>query len=125
MTAALCAPLCLFALASAILPGCATTTFDLSGVSVPVRADCVVPAGAIVVPFRVEAKSILWFHGLLGERVPDVAAIVKAQAADCDEVVNFRVRHVTKFPDWLATHLSLSLVRGKTVVVEGDRVTRP
>jgi hypothetical protein len=78
--------------------------------------------GEVVASFSVRKKSILWLHGLLGETVPDVAGVVAEAARGYDQVVNFRVNQAPRFGDWLATHLTLSVMRMKTVVIEGDLV---
>jgi hypothetical protein len=45
-------------------------------------------------------------------------------AAGSDGVASLRVRQGAGFHDWLLTHLTLTLVRMKTVVVEGEVVRR-
>jgi hypothetical protein len=104
------------------LSACATTRFDLSAVKVPIVANQVRQQGEVVSSFSVRKKSILWLHGLLGETVPDVAGVVAEAARGYDQVVNFRVNQAPRFGDWLATHLTLGVMRMKTVVIEGELV---
>lgn len=72
-----------------------------------------------VEPFTIEAHNVLWVHGLFGHAPPDVAALV------ADRIAGFRVRQDSGFHDWLITHLSLTLVRRRTVVIEGQLVRDP
>jgi hypothetical protein len=113
-----------FLAAALLLAGCATTDYDLSPVEVPVHSNRLGSEGEVVSAFRLEMKSILWLHGLLGERLPEIAALVAGEAKGHDAVVNFRVTRRTRFHDWLATHLSFTAIRMQTVVVEGDLVRR-
>ena len=73
-------------------------------------------------PFRIEERSILWVHGLLGQSSPDVAALVAEAGRGYDRIAGFRVSVAGGFHDWLLTHLSGALVRMKTVVIEGELV---
>ena len=102
------------------LGGCASLDYDLSAVPVPVSAKPA-PDGDGE-PFRLEGKSVLWLHGLAGHSQPDVAALVAAASAGHGAITDFRVRQSASFHDWLITHLTLTLVRMKTVVVEGRLV---
>ena len=106
---------------AACAAGCSSLDYDLSGVPVPVSAQRV-PEREGVEPFELEAKSVLWVHGALGESSPEVDALVAEAAQGYDRVAGFRVRHSADFHDWLITHLSLTLVRMKSVVIEGQLV---
>lgn len=119
-TAGRAASLLLLALLPSLI-GCGTLEYDLGSVPVPVSAK---PAGpdAPTQPFEIKAKNILWFHGLFGHSTPDVAELVTEASEGYDGVVNFRARSGAGFHDWLVTHLSLTLIRMKTVVVSGELV---
>ncbi|MEQ8766978.1 MAG: hypothetical protein RL885_23895 [Planctomycetota bacterium] len=106
-----------------ILPGCSTSKFNLTGVSVPVLANDAGYESAMRVPFDERAKNVLWFHGLFGETVPDVGEMVEEELAGAEAIVGFRVTQGASFHDWLITHLSLTLVRMKTVRVTGAVVS--
>ena len=94
---------------------CSSLPYDLSNVPFPVSAS---PGDGE--PFRIEAKQVLWVHGLLGEKRPDVGARLQAEIGDgTTSVSDFRVSTGANFWDWLGTHLSLGFVRLKTVVIEG------
>lgn len=102
--------------------GCMTLDADLSQVPVPVSAKPA-PAGAThVEPFRIEARHTLWVHGLAGRSTPDVGALVAEAAEGYDRIASFRFRQEGNVHHWLLTHLSLTLVRMKKVVVEGELV---
>lgn len=102
---------------------CSSLRYDLASVPFAVSAS---PAagGAATEPFTITGKSVLWVHGLFGESEADVAALVQEACGPCAGVVNFRASAGASFHDWLATHLSLGLVRMKTVTITGDRVLR-
>lgn len=112
----------LAALLAALLSGCLALEYDLASVPVPVSAKPAEADAGEVVPFEVEARSVLWLDGLAGRSTPDVAALVAEQARGYDRIAAFRVRQESNFHQWLLTHLSLSLVRMKTVVIEGELV---
>jgi hypothetical protein len=112
----------LLACTAALASACLSLDYDLSTVPVPVSAKPAEPGAAAVEPFRVEARQVLWLDGLLGRRTPDVAALVREAGQGCDRIASFRVGQQTNFHQWLLTHLTLSLVRMKTVVIEGERV---
>ncbi len=84
-----------------------------------------VSAAASVEAFRVEQRELLWVHGIFGRSAPDVSEMLASELEDCDRVTGFRVSQRTNVHQWLLTHLTLSLVRMKTVVVEGQRVRDP
>lgn len=102
--------------------GCLSLDYDLSTVPVPVSAKPAEPSAAEVVPFELEARNVLWIHGLFGHRQPDVAALVAEKALGYDRIAGFRVSQTTNVHQWLLTHLSLTLVRMRTVVIEGQLV---
>ena len=102
------------------LVGCGTVTYDLSTVPIPISAKPAVEG--TVEPFHIEEKAILWAHGLFGQSSPDVAALVSEAGLGYDRIAGFRVSVAGGFHDWLLTHLSGTLVRMKTVVIEGQLV---
>ena len=114
---------CLLVVAST---GCMSLEYDLSGVPLPVSAKPADAGAASVEPFVIEARSVLWAHGLFGRSTPDVGELVRTlveeRGAGVDRIANFRVRQTSNVHQWLATHLSLTLVRMRRVVVEGQLV---
>jgi hypothetical protein len=122
-------------LAALLTAACANVRYDLAGVPFPVMAtppQAGAPAG---VPFEVKQKYILWGYGLFGESQPDVAGALRRvgsprtfeqQLAGDDRptaaITDFRVAASANLWDWLGTHLSLGLVRLRTVHVRGVRV---
>jgi hypothetical protein len=100
---------------------CSSLRYDLAPVPFPVSAS---PAarGATIEPFVTTGKSVLWVHGLFGDSQADVAAMVQEACGPCAGVANFRAGAATSFHDWLVTHLTLGLVRMKTVTVSGDKL---
>jgi hypothetical protein len=101
---------------------CVSVDYDLSSVAVPVSAKPAEPGQGEAVPFRIEARNVLWFDGLFGRSTPDVAALVAEQARGYDRIADFKVSQETNIHQWLLTHLTLSLVRMKTVVIRGELV---
>lgn len=114
-------------LPAALLPAlaaCHSLDFRLDGVPFPVSAS---PAGSFagkVEPFEVKARSVLWVHGLLGQTRPDVAALVREAGGDCQAMVDFRVTAGASVHDWIITHLTLGLVRSKSVTITGKRLLK-
>jgi hypothetical protein len=105
----------------ALLAGCSSLEYDLDAVPFPVSAS---PARAAGEPFEVTGKSVLWVHGLFGESRADVAGMLQDACDPCASVANFRASASPSFHDWLVTHLTLGLVRMKTVTVRGERIPR-
>jgi hypothetical protein len=105
--------------------GCVSLDYDLASVPVPISAKPAEPGAGEVVPFTIEARNVLWFDGLFGRTTPDVAALVAGEARGYDRIADFRVSQETNVHQWLLTHLSLSLVRMKTVVIRGELVREP
>ena len=112
-------------LATALCAGCVSLDYDLSAIPVPISAKPEPAGEAEVVPFRIERKNVLWVHGLAGQSEPDVTALVTEAAAGYDRIADFRVYQASSGHGWFITHLSLTLVRMKTVVIEGQLVKDP
>lgn len=104
------------------LTGCVSLDYDLSTVPVPVSAKPATPADGEAEPFEVEVRNTLWFHGLFGHSQPDVAALVASVPAEGQRITGFRVQQKSNFHQWLLTHLSLTLVRMRKVVITGELV---
>ena len=111
----------LLVLAAPFLTACLSLDYDLSSVPVPISAKPA-EAGVEVVPFRIEARQQLYVDGLFGRSNPDVAALTAEAARGYDRIAGYRVKQTTNIHQWLLTHLSLSLWRMKTVVIEGQLV---
>ena len=105
------------------LAACSSLHYDLGPVPFPVSARPADP-GIASEAFEVTGKSVLWVHGLLGTSDADVAALLQEAGGDCGGVANFRAAASASFHDWLVTHLTLGLVRMKTVTVSGERLPR-
>jgi hypothetical protein len=104
------------------LVGCSSLRYELAELPFPVSASPLAkpPAGATT--FELKQKHILWGYGLFGESQPDVQGAMLAECLPCAGVADFRVTSGANFWDWLGTHLSLGLVRLKTVKVTGLRL---
>ena len=89
---------------------------------VPVSAKPAEPGAGEVVPFRLEVRQQLFLDGLFGRSTPDVAAHVTEAAQGYDRIARFEVKQTTNIHQWLLTHLTLSLWRMKTIVIEGELV---
>ena len=101
---------------------CVSLDYDLAPVPIPVSAKPAEPGQGEVEPFRIEVHNVLWADGLFGRSTPDVAALVAERARGYDRIADFKVGQETNVHEWLLTHLSLSLWRMKTVVIEGELV---
>jgi hypothetical protein len=108
----------------ALLTGCSNFSYDLASVPFPVSASPVTTAGLTHEPFELQAKDVLWVHGLLGESQPDVARMVQEGCGGCVGIANFRVSVAGSFHDWLLTHLTLGFIRPKTVTIRGEKLTK-
>ncbi len=104
-----------------VLAACAPLDYDLAALPIPISAKRV-PAAANVTPMRIESRNTLWIHGLAGHQTPDVAALVEEASRGYDRIAGFRVKQETNIHHWLLTHLSLTLVRMKRVVIEGQLI---
>ena len=107
-----------------LLAGCTTLHYDLASVPFPVSASPADPKAGVAEPFTTTGKSVLWVHGLLGENQADVAALLREACGSCVGVAEFRATAAATFHDWLVTHLTLGLVRMKTITVTGQRVMK-
>ena len=116
------APLALACSSLLVLAGCHTLEYDLSEVPVPVSAQEAQAEASEIVPFEIEANDVMWVYGAFGRSEPDVGELVAERAQGYDRVANLRVRQYSGFVDWLVTHLSLTLVRMKSVEIEGQLV---
>ncbi|MCA8973647.1 MAG: hypothetical protein KDC98_02950 [Planctomycetes bacterium] len=111
-------------LLAGVLAGCSSLSYDLSRVPFAVSASPAAP-GVSTEPFELRGKSVLWVHGLFGADQPDVAALLCEACGDCGGVADFRVEVGASGHDWLLTHLTLGLVRLKTVTIRGARLEKP
>jgi hypothetical protein len=107
--------------AAAFLTGCSSFDYDLSRVPFPVNASPA-PAAQGGDSFEIRAKNVMWCHGLFGESQPDVAALILEHCPNATSIADFRVRVGATGHDWLLTHLSLGLLRMKTVTITGTAI---
>lgn len=105
-----------------LFTACLGLDYEISSVPIPISAKPAEPDAGEVTPFEIEARNVLWLDGLFGHRAPDVASLVTERAAGYDRIADFRVSQETNIHQWLLTHLTLSLVRMKTVVISGQLV---
>ncbi|MBL8751761.1 MAG: hypothetical protein JNK15_00565 [Planctomycetes bacterium] len=104
-----------------IASGCMSMRYDLSGLPFPVSAS---PAPGTTQGERFERKSshVQYGFGLFGEAQPDVRGILAEEGAGCTAIADLRVTSGASLHAWLATHLSLGLVRYKVVTVTGVKL---
>ncbi|MBK8097434.1 MAG: hypothetical protein IPK26_10020 [Planctomycetes bacterium] len=101
---------------------CQPLTYDLAAVPTSISAR---PPSAGEGPgeaFTLTAKNVLWVHGLFGHAQPDVAGLVAGVAQGSGGIADFRVVQAGSFHDWFLTHLTLGLMRMKTVTITGTRL---
>ncbi len=111
---------CIAGLVLILLTSCSSMRYDLKGVTFPVHATA--NAYGEGEEFELTSKYVMYVHGLLGEKQPKVAELLKEHCGDAKAVTDFRVRAGASIFDWLGTHLSLGLVRLKTVRITGRLV---
>lgn len=99
---------------------CSHLRYDLDRLPFPVSASAV--RGGQGDRFTLTDKHVLWVHGLLGESQPDVQGQLLANVLPCTGIAEFRVASSASFHDWLLSHLTLGLIRMKTVTVTGVRL---
>ena len=95
---------------------CSSMRYDFDAVPFPVRADEGPQGGET---FELKSKYVMYVHGLLGEKQPKVAELLREHCDGARSVSDFRVSAGPNFWDWLGTHLSLGFVRLKTVRITG------
>lgn len=103
------------------LTSCSSMRYDLEGIGFPVHANA--NAYGEGEEFSLKSKYVMYVHGLLGEKQPKVKELLAEHCGDAKAVTDFRVSAGANLWDWLGTHLSLGLVRLKTVTIRG-RVVR-
>ena len=102
-----------------LLTSCSSMRYNLEGVAFPIHAN----VSGTGEEFELKSKYVMYVHGLLGEKQPKVAELLNEHCGDAKAVTDFRVSAGASIFDWLGTHLSLGLVRLKTVRITG-RVVR-
>ena len=102
------------------LAACSSMSYDLGDVPFPVHASPA--ASGAGEPFELESKYVMYVHGLLGEKQPKVAELLREHCGDAKQVTDFRVSAGPNLWDWLGTHLSLGFVRLKSVRITGHVV---
>ncbi len=113
---------CLLLACTLLLGSCMSLEYDLDAVPIPVSAQSAPATANEVTPFQLKAKHILWVHGALGRSVPNVTEMIESVIDGHDRIAGLRITQSGGFHEWLATHLSLTTVRMKTVVIEGQLV---
>ena len=105
-------------LAILLLAGCAHT-FDATTLGVPVTVAS--PAGqpAQGDRFRVGAKSVFGFWGLVKFREPSLRKALAAQLGGGAGVADLRIRVRSRWSDVLITGLTLGLIVPRSVTFEG------
>jgi hypothetical protein len=103
------------------MTSCSSMRYDLEGVNFPVHASANTDGAGE--EFSLKSKYVMYVHGLFGEKQPKVAELLKQHCGDATAVTDFRVSAGANLWDWLGTHLSLGLIRLKTVTIHG-RVVR-
>ncbi len=114
-----------FLVLAMLAAACSSLRYDLGEVPFPISASPLRGASDPSDRFVLQGKHVLWVHGLLGEDQPDIQGQLLANLIPCVGVADFRVTSAATFHDWLLTHLSLGLVRMKTVTVTGTRIRAP
>jgi hypothetical protein len=101
--------------------GCSNLQYDLTGMPFSISA-LPAPPGTAYETFELRDSHVLWGYGLFGESQPDVAGLLQAECSSTTGVTDFRVVESTPLHAWLATHLTLGLVRHKVVTITGTKL---
>ena len=108
--------------ALALLASCTSVQWDLKDVPFPVSASPLERPPAGTSSFSTTSSYVLWCYGLFGESQPEVKEQLMKAAIPCAGVADFRVNASASFHDWLLAHLTLGIVRRKTVTITGTRL---
>lgn len=106
-----------------LLTGCGSFAYDLASLPYPVLAGPNTDPTLASEPFELRGKHTLYLHGWLGETQPAVDTLVREAVGDARGVANFRVQVAASLHDWVITHLTLGIVRLKTVTIRGERLS--
>lgn len=110
-----------FLLCLLLTSACSTLQYDLTGLPFAVSA-LPAPPGTGGERFELKDQLVLWGYGLFGETQPDVAGLLVQECKGCAAIADFRVSASASLHAWLATHLSLGLVRYKVVTISGQKI---
>lgn len=100
--------------------GCVALDYDLGEVPVPISAQPAAEGAGE--PFELEARNVVWFYGLFGHDQPDVASMIAERAEGSRGIANFRIRQKSSMASWFVAHLTLTLVRMRTVEITGELI---
>jgi hypothetical protein len=100
------------------LAGCAHN-FDASTLGVPVTMAAPASQPAQGDRFRVGAKSVFGFWGIVRIREPSLRKALAAQLGGGSGVADLRIRVSSRFTDLLITGLTLGLIVPRSVTFEG------
>ncbi len=108
----------LFPLAALLLAGC-VTTFDTTGIGIPVTLAS--PAGQPPVgePFKVNSHSVFGLWGILTFRDPSLEKALAGQLVGGKAIANVKVKARSRWNDVLITVLTAGIVIPRTVTFEG------
>lgn len=106
-----------------MLAGCGSFAYNLASLPFPVLAGPNTDPALASEPFELRGKHTLYLHGWLGETQPAVDTLVREAVGDGRGVANFRVQVAASLHDWVITHLTLGIVRLKTVTIRGERLS--
>ena len=106
-----------------LLASCSSMRYDLEGV--PFQVSALPNAYGGGEEFELKSKYVMYVHGLFGEKQPKVKELLLEHCKDAKAVTDFRVSAGANIFDWLGTHLSLGLIRLKTVRITGRVARKP
>jgi hypothetical protein len=108
----------LLPLAALLLAGC-VTTFDTTGIGIPVTLASPAgqpPAGE---PFKVNSHSVFGLWGILTFRDPSLEKALAGQLVGGKAIANVKVKARSRWNDVLITVLTAGIVIPRTVTFEG------
>ncbi|HET9292765.1 MAG TPA: hypothetical protein VFO06_00605 [Gemmatimonadales bacterium] len=108
----------LLPLAALFLAGC-VTTFDTTGIGIPVTLASPAgqpPAGE---PFKVNSHSVFGLWGILTFRDPSLEKALAGQLVGGKAIANVKVKARSRWNDVLITVLTAGIVIPRTVTFEG------
>ncbi len=101
-----------------LVAGCAQT-FDAASLGVPATVSSAASQPAQGDRFRVSAKSVFGFWGLVKYKEPSLRKALAAQLAGGSGVSDLRIRVRSRWSDVLITGLTLGLIVPRSVTFEG------
>ena len=104
--------------AALLLAGCATT-FDTTGIGIPVTLASAAGQPPVGEPFKVNSHSVFGLWGILTFKDPSLEKALAGQLVGGKAVANVKVKARSRWNDVLITVLTAGIVIPRTITFEG------